>query len=138
MLNNAILPTAEQLAPLLEEATSNQSKEDFVSQFVKNTANILTSHPMTYRAYGMYWWAIKDLLNAHGFKQFGETLELGAFNTFNYEDKALLCCAAWAYHSYNVENGNIYTATHKVAVADEDDSDYYLDDQEIELLIQSK
>lgn len=135
MLNNAVIPTAEQLAPLIDEATSKQTQADFVTGYVKNLANILTQKPANYRAYGMYWWAIKELLNARGYSQFGDTLEVGTLNVFNYEDKALLCAAAWAYHAYNMDNGAAFSSTHLVAMVDDEDSVYYLEDLEMESLI---
>jgi hypothetical protein len=135
MLENAILPTEEELAPLLEEATSNKEKSEFVALFVKNLASILDSKPIMYRAYGMYWWALKEMLVNNGISRFGESLEVGTLNVFNYEDKALLCCAAWAYHGYNVDNGLVYSSTHFAAIANDEDYTYYLEDLEMESLI---
>lgn len=134
-MKNVILPTIEQLEPLLNEATESKSEADFVASFTKNAIEILTSRPMMYRSYGMYWWAVKELIVNSGFTGFGETLESGVLGTFNYERKAALCCAAWAYSTDSIDAGNIYSSTHSVATTDGNDMDYYLEDMEMEALI---
>lgn len=135
MLERAILPTEADLMPLLAEATENQTESEFVTSYVKNLASILGTKPIMYRAYGAYWWPLKALLIEHGHQQFGVEVELAASSKFKLERPALLCAAAWVYHNYNIENGNVFSSSHKVAIEDGEDYDYYLEDLEMESLI---
>jgi hypothetical protein len=135
MLDKAIVPTAEQLTELVAEATETQTEAEFVSGYIKNLAGILKGKPIMYRAYGPYWWPLKELLINHGHSEFGDSVEAGALTVFRMDGAHLLCCSAWAYHTYNVDNGNVFSASHKIAIADSDDYDYHLHDLEMESLI---
>ena len=136
MLTNVTKMTEKELEPLVKEALStNKSGPEFVSKYLSNMSDILKVKPSTYRSYGMYWWAMKELLVSHGHSEFGSELELGTLQAYRYDDPVLTCCAAWAYHSDNVENGNLYSSDHIALLQDGDFDAYSLHDLEMEALV---
>ncbi|MBO2580308.1 hypothetical protein [Shewanella algae] len=135
-ISKAVIPSAEDLAPLLDEATSQGdiSESDFVSTFTKNCAENLKTNPSLYRSYGPWWWALKQLLADNGLS-FGEETEVATLARFDYDSPALVCCAAWAYQDYIVKNGFLYSGEHQYPVTDSDeDETYYLTDMDMEAL----
>lgn len=134
---NAVIPTEDDLAPLLDEATSGGEtlEPDFVSTFTKNCAENLKLNPSLYRSYGPWWWALKKVIAENG-HSFGQETEAATLSRFNYERPALVCCVAWAYQDYILKNGFANSGEHSYAVIDSDEVEtYYLTDMDMEALV---
>lgn len=126
MITQVKLPTVEDLQPLLDEALETaQSKEAFIQAQVDGIYKTLKANPLMYRHYGAYWWAVKSLMTKHGY-DLGSDSEVITEQHFNFEDPAILLCAAWAYQQEQVDKGYWQAKLHT----------YYADDEEFEYSIE--
>lgn len=136
MLDQVIKPTKDDLADLLNEALSNvDTPAQFVTRFVKNTADILKTNPKLYRAYGPWWWPMKKVMMDEGITDFGQSVEVGPLTHFTLGAPELDCVAAWAYHSDKIDMGNAYSSDHALEMLDGDIYNYQLQDTEMEAVI---
>ncbi|PPY04496.1 peptide-binding protein [Cronobacter sakazakii] len=138
MIADTVIPTSDELAPLLAEATSDRTEEEFITGYLAGLLSVLEKDPRQYRGYGPYWWPLKALLTARGINIRGDALELGTLQHYTLASPALTLCAAWAYQQERFAEGKIRTASHQLDLPDGDTYAYELIDDGMEELIQSK
>ncbi|WP_163836789.1 hypothetical protein [Spartinivicinus ruber] len=128
--------TETELQPLLEEATANQTKAQFISRTVKNLINTLRRNALHYRAYGPYWWWLKQLLMEQG-----DTRTLFSVGNLDEEilcqlsfsDPAYGIVAAWQYAEWQFEMGAQANTQHVLDTEEGDLLTYELFDEELEV-----
>lgn len=136
MIANTLIPSADELAPLLAEATADRSEEDFITGYLAGLLSVLEKDPRQYRGYGPYWWPLKSLLASRGIEIRSNSLELGTLQRYTLATPALTLCAAWAYQQERFAEGKIRTASHQLDLPGGELYDYELVDEGMEELIQ--
>lgn len=130
------LPIEDDLQELYEEATANQSAEEFVNRTLENVAKTLKRNPLFYRAYGPYWWLLKQMLiERHGQSLFSEgNLDKSMLNQLSFSSPAYGLVAAWQYAEWQFEMGAQANTQHELETDDGDSTTYELFDEELEVL----
>lgn len=135
MITKVILPTKEQLEPLVAQANEATGGE-FVSKQLAGINKMLIANPAMYRLYGAYWWSVKKLLVEYGFYDW-TNYEQSTREHFNYDEPEYLLAAAWAYHNHQLESGSMISNLHSYDVGGEV-YEYSLEDVEVEYLVCSR
>lgn len=136
MIAATITPTADELAPLLAEATAKQDEETFIANYLAGLVKILGSDPRQYRSFGPYWWPLKGMMIERGIQPGAGSLELGTLQHYTLGTPALTLCAAWAYQQERIEEGKIRTASHQLELAEGELYEYVLVDEDMEAVIE--
>ena len=129
-----ILPTVEQLQPLYDEAVEGQTEEQWLDNFLNSVVTLLKKDPLWYRAYGIYWWPLKQLLINRDLVPY-DHVDAEWVERVNYDNKAYLVLAAFAYHD---DRQNIGAQLDEVHVLEYDDGtidSYTMVDEELELQV---
>lgn len=126
MITQVELPTKQQLTPLVEQAIYDVGREVFFERNLHGIKDMLNADPLTYRHYGAYWWAIKDLLISNGLLS-GESDEATTREHWKFDDPIYTLCAAWAYHQHQIESMVIQPHLHAYDV-DGETYEYALED----------
>ncbi len=134
MINKVVLPTKEQLEPLVIKANESTGGE-FVVKHLAGIKKMLTSNPAMYRLYGAYWWGVKSLLVKHGFYDWTNDEPITREH-FSFDEPEYLLAAAWAYHNHQLESGSMVSNLHAYD-ADGEMFEYALEDSEMEYLVRS-
>ncbi|UTZ44623.1 hypothetical protein [Vibrio campbellii] len=134
MITKVVLPTKEQLEPLVIEA-NEATNDEFVYKHLSGIKSMLTANPSMYRLYGAYWWSVKALLVEYGFYEWTSDEPITREH-FNFDEPEYLLAAAWAYHNHQLESGVMVSNLHSYEV-DSEPYEYALEDMDIELLIRS-
>ncbi|GAL07858.1 hypothetical protein JCM19237_238 [Photobacterium aphoticum] len=137
MITDVQLPTPDALQPLIDEALEGGAltKSDFVTNHCVGIITALVENPLAYRAYGAYWWPVKDILIRNGFTELftlDDQYEPITAKHFYIEDDATTLCAAWAYFDFMVETGNMLSNIHVYEDADGEQFEYGLEDLDLE------
>lgn len=137
MISETIIPTTDDLAPLLDEALAGgKSEEQFTRDYMGGLMAALKADPRSYRSYGPYWWPLKSMLvNAGHADIVGSELEQGTLQHYSMERPALTLVAAWAYQQYQIDDGKLRTSSHQLDIEDGETYEYELTDTEMELAI---
>lgn len=131
MIKLIIIPTAEQLQPLIEEALTNTTEAEFIQAHVNGITELLKQSPQSYRNYGAYWWSIKELLRVND-ANYGDEDEPLTRKHFSYENPVHLLCAAWAYSNYIVDSGQTFTNIHNYPTEEDEPFEYGIEDLDME------
>lgn len=124
-----------ELQPVIDEATSDITANEFVVKYLSGVAKSLMTTPEVYRSFGAYWWALKSLLIEHKVLVFGDNLELPFVNDFSYELNEQTCCAAYITQQKQVLNNQLLSNEHMLETDDIEGYEYILHDQYMENLI---
>lgn len=137
MISETIIPTTDELAPLLEEALAGgRTEDDFQQGYLAGLLTVLKTDPRQYRSFGPYWWPLKKMLIDAGYTDtFGGQLEQGTLQHYSMERPALTLVAAWAYQQYQFEEGKFRSSSHQLDIEDGETYEYELADTEMELAI---
>lgn len=131
------IPTPTDLMPLYQEATDDRTEEQYKAHFLEQVAVMLSRNPLWYRAYGIYWYALKqELINRGLIDQ--EFIDAEQIERAKYDNSAYLLLAAWAYHNERHEIGSGYDDLHVVEYEDGTIDGYQLVDEELEMLAVAK
>jgi hypothetical protein len=125
-------PTKEQLKPLLDEACSNQTEEQWIEKLLEAIKTVIEKQPLRYRGYGPYWWLIKRMFIERGFLDFGEHVDLQWLEAMDYGDEKFNLAAAFAYEDVRFETVNVYDSYHTLDT-DAGTVDYVSADEDMEL-----
>lgn len=133
MITQVTFPTPKDLEPLREEALDGVDEAEFIRKHVHAINTTLSQNPAMYRAYGPYWWPIKQLLRDNGV-DFGDEDEPITREHINYESPVDLICAAWSYQDYIIDTGAMNNHIHPFTVDDEP-YDYSIEDGDLESML---
>ena len=90
--------TSVEVSPLVDEALIHHSTEgNFVNVYVKNTAELINKDKLQYRAFGVYWWPLKQMMLDRGITYFGDYVDEEVASHVSLESEALTCAAAYRY-----------------------------------------
>ncbi|MFI7813010.1 olxA [Citrobacter werkmanii] len=117
-LIDTIQPGADYLESILPEALAGKAEEDWISLYLSNLAKRLALHPAQYRSFGPWWPALKDMLIASGYNQFGIMNDIGVAAIYRMPRPALTLVAAHLYSMERFDNGLVYEAHHTLEVND--------------------
>jgi len=140
MISETIIPTAEDMTPLMEEALADgRTEEEFISAFTGGLLATLKADPRQYRSYGPYWWPLKSMLIDAGYAGvFGSELEQGTLQHYTLDSQAMTLAAAWAYQQYQIGEGKLRTSSHQLEMEDGETYEYELADTEMEMFISNR
>ncbi|MCD9516416.1 hypothetical protein [Photobacterium carnosum] len=131
------IPTPKDLVPLYQEAMEGQSEEQWQNTFLNAISKMINKDPLWYRAYGFYWWGIKQLLIENGLLEF-EYIDAEWLEKIRYENSVYLLLAAFAYHDERLEMGAKYDDSHVIEMNDDTFDSYIMIDDELEQLAVAK
>lgn len=128
--------TETELEPLLNEATANQTHAQFVARTVESLINTLQRNALHYRAYGPYWWWLKQLILEKG--QGTPLFDVGIMdeamlNQLSFSEPAYGIVAAWQYAEWQFEMGAQANTQHVLDTEEGDMITYELFDEELEI-----
>ncbi|MFI3273249.1 hypothetical protein [Vibrio sp.] len=134
---NIKIPTPQALVPLYQEAMEGQSEEQWKNTFLNAIAKMIKKDPLWYRAYGIYWWGVKQLLIEEGLLA-AEHIDAEWLEKVHYENPVYLLLAAFAYHDERSDMGAKYDDSHVIELDDDTFDSYIMVDEELEQLAVAK
>jgi len=87
----------EDLEPVIAEATKFQTADAWIALMMKSMKQIMTAKPSRYRAYGPYWYPLKNEFFKRGDLTFGEFTDAAWLAEMDYGDAKYNLAAAFAY-----------------------------------------
>lgn len=135
-------PSVEELELLRNEATKNGAvtESTWIADFARIHAGFLRADPCRYRAYGPYWWSVKQALIGQGITEFGDTIDKEWLELTDYGNPFHNLLAAWIYWIGALDGGLIYSHGHTIAFEPEEEGmehdvrPYTLVDDDMEIL----
>lgn len=127
------VPTQAELQPLYDEATEGQTEEQWMETFLSAVAKMLRKNPLWYRAYGIYWWGIKQMLIERELVS-SDFIDAEWLEKIHYEKPAYLLLAGFAYHDERQDIGALEDDTHVIEFEDGAIDSYILIDEDFELV----
>lgn len=128
-------PSEQDLQHLLDEATKNQTAEQWLEKFLSNLKEILLKNPSRYRNFGPYWWALKKVYIDKGDLSFGEFVDAEWLEKMDYRKPELNVIAAFNYEEMRTTTNMLDDPFHTLESADGGDSiEYALSDPDMELM----
>jgi len=109
-------PSIEDLQPLLNAATESQTIEEWTSKILRSFKALLLKNPIRYRAFGPYWWLVKQAMIDHGIKAFGTHVDVEWLESMNYADTSLNILASFGYEDMRFNLGLISDPFHSMEV----------------------
>ena len=126
--------STEALAPVIAEATQNQTPEQWASKYLASIAILLKRSPRSYRAYGAFWWPLREELSKRDLFFFEEKSDPDLVGQVDYGDVALNVAAAHAYSEWSHQQLANQSNVHRHAISEGESIDYRLWDDELEAL----
>lgn len=127
-----VMPTADNLRSYMAEATEDCTEQVFINRYLNAVYQILVEDPRQYRAYGVFWWAIKQAFIERDVFDFGYEVDASAIAIMAGLNTAQRFCAAFANKQYAVDNGHLYSCDHVYDGSNGEPYFYSLDDFEME------
>lgn len=122
----------ERLDELVSELRANKGNDvDFIKFACGVIDRRLKKDPKRYLDYGVYWWALKDVLKQNGFDYGDERNELYSREYDGYGSQALTIVAAEQFSEEYLANNVIYTSRF---ILDESGEWYTIFDNDLEEL----
>lgn len=131
------LPTPEDLQDLYQQAmgeTENepaQTESEWMNRFLTSLARMLRRRPLSYRAYGIYWWGVKQMLLERKLIT-SDFIDAEWAEKVQYEQQTYHLLAAYAYYDERFDAGELEDDTHVVELEDGTLDCYILIDEEFE------
>jgi hypothetical protein len=127
-------PSANDLQPLLDQAISGQTVDNWVDIYLKNLKILLSKNPLRYRTYGPYWWLLKKAMVDHDIYTFGTSIDKEWLDRLDYGNEAINIISAHAYEDARVDMGmNVLDSSHLLEDLDGEPYEYLSDDSEMEI-----
>jgi hypothetical protein len=124
----------DQLRGLIEEATVDQSEDQWHESFLSGVAGLIAKSPIAYRSFGPFWWAVKKYLQDEGLLN-GEPVNAELFEQVTMGDKTLDLAAAFAFHDSTSKSLTATETTHTVSDENGESLEYQVIDEELEARI---
>ena len=77
-------------------------------------AESMRKDPESYKAFGPYWWNVKNLMLLHGILEFGSFIDRKWLRRCDYGNEFDNIFAAWLYYGQSLEEGRMYAQDHTV------------------------
>ncbi len=127
------IPTQAELKPLYDEAVEGQTEAQWMETFLAAVAKMLRKNPLWYRAYGIYWWGLKQMLIERELIS-SDFIDAEWAEKVQYEQPAYHLLAAFAYHDERQDIGALEDDTHVIELEDGAIDSYVLIDEDFELV----
>lgn len=127
------IPTQADLKPLYDEAVEGQTEAQWMEIFLASVAKMLRKNPLWYRAYGIYWWGLKQMLIERDLIA-SDFIDAEWVEKVQYEQPAYHLLAAFAYHDERQDIGALEDDTHVIELEDGAIDSYVLIDEDFELV----
>jgi hypothetical protein len=124
----------DQLRSLIEEATIDQSEEQWHVQFMQSVAGLIEKRPIVYRSFGPFWWTLKKYLLDGGLIV-GEPVDAELFDQVTMGSQTLDLAAAFAYHDWTTSNMTSADTVRQVETDEGETIEYPVIDEEFEAVI---
>ena len=131
-MTNIVKPTEADLAPLITEATENQTLTQWKGRYLASLASFLTKNPLRYRSFGPWWWLVKNELIKSGNLEFGDDVDAEWVDALDYGRMELNLLAAHGYSEFRIEEGAMHEPLHTLELTDGEMFDYLLTDTDME------
>lgn len=92
-----IVFTEAELKPIVDEATLEQTEEQWHEEFLAGVAALVIKTPVLYRSFGPFWWPLKKYIQDSGLIE-GEPVDQTLVDQITMGGKTLDLAAAYAYH----------------------------------------
>lgn len=89
--------TTDQLDKLIAEGAKGQTIEVWVAKMLAGYKSLLIDKPVRYRAFGPYWWPLKNEYIQSGNMVFGDFLDQDWLEKMDYGEAKYNVAAAFAY-----------------------------------------
>lgn len=130
---NFIKPAESELLPLFEEATEDQTPEEFSDAFTTSIVELLKKDPAHYRCYGPWWWQVKQaVIQAEKSIFEDDSLDADWLEKTTYDRTEFALVAAWAYSEAQHDRA-AQTDNRHIIETDEGMTEYVLVDNELEV-----
>lgn len=129
--------TREQLKPILDRALVDTQEEQWRRKFKAGAAQLLKKSPISYRAFGPFWWPLKKYLQDAGLIA-GEPVDPALFEQATMSSETLDLAAAFAYQEHTTANMNAQDTTRLVETADGEAIEMQIIDEEMEAIISTQ
>jgi hypothetical protein len=126
--------TPDQLQPILDEALIDTPEEQWRQNFKAGAAQLLKKSPVSYRAFGPFWWPLKKYLQDAGLIA-GKPVDPDLFEQVTMGGETLDLAAAFAYQEHTTANLNAQDTMRLVETADGEAIEMLIIDEELEALI---
>ena len=133
-MTNIIKPTEADLAPLIAEATENQTLTQWKAKYLSRLEAFFKKNPLRYRSYGPWWWLVKKELIATGNLEFGDDVDAEWIEALDYGRLELNMLAAHGYAEWRFEEGAGHEPLHTLGLEDGETLDYLISDTDMEQL----
>ena len=128
-------PAVEDLKPLFEQAIAGQDKGKWIDGFLRAAKTILLNTPLRYRAYGPYWWLLKNEYLKGDDLSFGDSMDQEWLSSLGYGETEWNLLAAFAYEEERITKNLVDDPFHTLETADGDDSvEYASNDPDMEMM----
>ena len=84
------IPKPLELIELYQDAMEDQTEEQFQTRFLASVIAMINKNPLWYRAYGVYWWQVKQLLINRGLIEL-EHVDAEWFEKTQYDNATYYC-----------------------------------------------
>lgn len=131
--------TADELLSVVEEATKSQTEEAWIEKYLGSVVSLITRKPVSYRAFGAYWWVVRSELEDRSLYPFVEKLDYDLLAQVDLGNTALNLAAAWSYSEFTHNKLSNLSNAFTHAIDDGGDTiSYQLWDDELEANIHFK
>lgn len=127
------IPTQAELKPLYDEAVEGQTEAQWMETFLAAVAKMLRKNPLWHRAYGIYWWGLKQMLIERDLIA-SDFIDAEWAEKVQYEQPAYHLLAAFAYHDERQDIGALEDDTHVIELEDGAIDSYVLIDEDFDLV----
>lgn len=128
-------PDVSALQPLIDEATENQTIEQWITKLLAAIKSVLIKSPERYRSYGPYWWLVKKMFIDRKDTSFGDHIDKVWYEAMDYGYDKFNLVAAFAYADNRFEIGLMKDSYHTMEDEESGDSiEFISGDEEMEMI----
>lgn len=132
-MNAISKPTAEEIQPLLDAAKT--TGDGWFIKYLGGLVALTKKDPLRYRAFGPYWWLVKQAMIAHDIQAFGTEIDREWFERLDYGNNELNITAAWLYENDRTDSKcNVYDDSHMLEDGDGEAFEYFICDSDVEAM----
>lgn len=123
-------PTRAELTAIMPQVDDVQA---WRAKLLGSFETVLKKKPLTYRAFGPYWWLLKRMFIEHDIVRFGTSSDAEWVEATDYGDDTLNLLAIYAFYDHSSNIGLLYSNAHTVPLEDGEALNYVLVDEDMEI-----